>query len=114
ILDDVDAPRRRQGVVVALSHLAGGHGPDGLDDLTAWLAAALWDLTAEQPVALQPWQPGSDDDELARRLAALLGDRVEVLPHPTDLRAATHQLAEFGTVVALRFHALVAAAAAST
>lgn len=114
ILDDPPVSRHREGIVVALSHLAGGQGPAGLDDLTAWVAAALWELTEDHPVALQPWQPGSADDELADRLAAILGDRVEVLAPPPDLPTATSQLAGARAVIALRFHALVAAAAAST
>lgn len=114
VVGDPPAARRRAGVVVALSHLAGGHGPAGLDDLTTWLAAALWEVSEHRPVALQPWQPGSDDDVLAGRLAAILGDRVEVLPAPPDLPTATRQLAGAETVIALRFHALVAAAAAGT
>lgn len=109
LLDDVTPPGRRAGTLVALSHLAGAS-----DDLTTWLASALWDLSADGPVAIQPWQEGSGDHRLAGRLADVLGDRIQVLPPPTDLRMAAQQLAGREVVVALRFHALVAAAAAGT
>lgn len=101
-------PRRRQ-TLVALSHLAGIG-----DDLTTWVASALWQMSASGPVAVQPWQPGSGDDRMAGRLVEVLGDRVEVLPPPADLRGAAQQLAGYECVVALRFHAMVAAAAAAT
>lgn len=109
LLDDITPRPRRRRTLLALSHLAGMG-----DNLTTWLASALWELSAAAPVAVQPWQSGSGDDRMATRLHDVLGDRVEVLPPPADLRAAAEQLAEYERVVALRFHALVAAAAAAT
>lgn len=109
LLDQVHPQRPRAGTIVALSHLAGAP-----DDLATWLASALWELSAEAPIALQPWQEGPGDHDLAARLADVLGDRVEVLPPPPDLPTAAQQLADREMVVALRFHALVAAAAAGT
>ena len=103
--------RQGQAIVVALSHLAGG--PRLAEDLAAGLAP----LVAHGiPVVLQPWQQldeGSDDVRLAERVRRLLDDAVEVIPPPADLESA---IARFRTsarvVVGLRFHSLVAAAAA--
>lgn len=107
LLDGIEPRPRGRGTLVALSHLAGMG-----DNLTTWLASALWELSAAGPVAVQPWQQGSGDDRMAAHLSDVLGDRVEVLPAPPDLPTAARQLATYDTVVALRFHALVAAAAA--
>lgn len=109
VLRDIAPVPRGRGTLVALSHLAGVG-----DNLTTWLASALWEISASGPVAVQPWQAGSGDDRMASRLLEVLGDRVEILPPPPDLRSAACQLAGFDAVVALRFHALVAAAAAGT
>ena len=109
LLDDDLPATDRVGTVVALSHLAGP-----ADDLATWLASALWDMSETGPVAVQPWQHGPGDASLAERLHAVLGDRIEVLPPPPDLSTARRQLARREAVVAFRFHALVAAAAAGT
>jgi polysaccharide pyruvyl transferase WcaK-like protein len=91
-------------VVVALSHLAGG------PELPAALAAGLAPLvSAGAPVLLQPWQP--DDVELGRVVAALL-DGARLVVAPAGLDAARDAFAGARLVIGLRFHSLVAAAAA--
>jgi polysaccharide pyruvyl transferase WcaK-like protein len=91
-------------VVVALSHVAGGR------ELPDVLAAGLAPVAATGvPVLLQPWQPG--DVALGRTLAARL-DGVRLVPAPADLAAARDAFVAARLVVGLRFHALVAAAAA--
>ena len=103
--------RQGQSVVVALSHLAGG------ERLAADLAAGLAPLVAHGvPVALQPWQQlddGTDDIRLAEEVRRLLDDAVEVIPPPADIDSAIATFAATArVVVGLRFHSLVAAAAA--
>jgi polysaccharide pyruvyl transferase WcaK-like protein len=61
-------------------------------------------------VALQPWQLDGDL-ALARAVVRRVGD-IAVLDPPRDLADARDAFREFGAVVGLRFHALVAAAAA--
>ena len=63
------------------------------------------------PVALQPWQLDGDL-ALARAIVRRVGDGVAVLDPPRDLADARDAFREAGVVVGLRFHALVAAAAA--
>ena len=107
-----DLTLRRDHVVVALSHLAGGR------ELPAQLAQALAPVAdAGLRVHLQPWQiaraggrPGGDDLDLARRVAARLGGAAEVVPCPSDLHAARADMSGARVVVGLRFHALLAAA----
>jgi polysaccharide pyruvyl transferase WcaK-like protein len=135
-------PQARSGergggpVVVALSHLAGG------DDLPDRLAAALGPIArAGVPLALQPWDRSGADEALACAVAERLTDEeqadgswhdgaasravvdrrdrggcdpVVVLPPPDDLAAACAGFADARLVVGLRFHSLVAAAAAGT
>ena len=96
-------------VVVALSHLAGG---DGLADELADGLAPL--LDTPHPLRLQPWQrdAGEGGDE---GLAAALRERLggaELLDRPRDLLAARDSFRDAAAVVALRFHAVPAAAAA--
>jgi polysaccharide pyruvyl transferase WcaK-like protein len=106
----------RGPVVVALSHLAGGH------DLADRLAAALDPLVRDGlPLVLQPWERTGADDALAHAVAARLDGAgnarlapVVVLPPPDDLADACADFAEARLVVGLRFHSLIAAAAAST
>lgn len=113
-----DAPPRLpssdgEGVLVALSHEAG----DGrlADDLAAALVPIL---AAQHPVRLQPWQIGGltrpDDLDLARAIDRRLGGAAELLLPPADLHEAQALFARQALVVGLRFHALVAAAAAGT
>jgi polysaccharide pyruvyl transferase WcaK-like protein len=104
---------RGDAVIVALSHLAGGPG------LAARLALVLTPLQrAGLRLRLQPWQltpsqPTSHDDlALARSLAELLPAPAEIVPPPATLDDARDLFAGARLVVALRFHALVAAAAA--
>lgn len=107
------APAERSGIVVALSHLAGG------DDLPERLASALRPLAEEEAICLQPWQveAGSpaEDQGLAVALAQRLGGRpVRVIDPPADLGAARDRFARARAVLGLRYHSLAAAAAAGT
>jgi polysaccharide pyruvyl transferase WcaK-like protein len=104
------APAGEPRVVVALSHVAGGR--ELADRVAAGLAPAV---AAGLPVQLQPWQVDlgeGGDERLAASVNHRLGGRAEILPPPRDLRAASEGFAGARLVVALRFHALVAAAAA--
>jgi hypothetical protein len=107
--DGAPAPRGERGADAtpppgALSHLAGG------PELSGVLAAGLGPVVeAGVPVLLQPWQP--DDVALGRALEARL-DGARLVPAPADLAAARDAFAGARLVVGLRFHALVAAAAA--
>jgi polysaccharide pyruvyl transferase WcaK-like protein len=105
-LDETAAPAP---VVVALSHLAGG------DELAGRLADGLAPvLEAGHPIQLQPWQRDAGeggDEELAADLRDRLGD-AELLDPPHDLLAARNSFRDAAAVVALRFHAVPAAAAA--
>jgi len=114
----LDAPPRlpatdASAVLVALSHEAGGGAL--ADDLAAALVPVL---AAQHPVLLQPWQIGGltrpDDLDLARAVNQRLGGAAELLLPPADLQEARTLFARQGLVVGLRFHALVAAAAAGT
>ncbi|MEA2294986.1 MAG: hypothetical protein QOE86_2625 [Solirubrobacteraceae bacterium] len=112
VLDTPPAPphRPREGrpLVVALSHLAGGR------DLADRLTAALAPLTVDAPVVLLPWQAGSGHDVgLAHAVAGGLG-AVEVARPPANLAAARDLLSGARALVGLRFHALLASAAAGT
>jgi polysaccharide pyruvyl transferase WcaK-like protein len=94
-------------VVVALSHLAGGR------DLPDRLAAGLAPLAgAGVPLRLQPWQLEAGDGALAAAVAARMPDAVPILPPPADLVAARDELSGARLLLGLRFHSLVAAAAA--
>jgi hypothetical protein len=61
------------------------------------------------PVLLQPWQPA--DVALGRSVAALLAG-ARLVAAPADLAAARDTFAGARLVIGLRFHSLVAAAAA--
>jgi polysaccharide pyruvyl transferase WcaK-like protein len=106
---------RGDGVLVVLSHHAGG------PRLAARLAAALAPVVAAGvPLVLQPFQVGGvhgtglDDLELGRAVRDRLGGVPELIVPPADLCEARDLIREFGAVVALRFHAAIAAAAAGT
>jgi len=104
---------RRDVAVVALSHLA-----LPAPALMPALAGALGHLaSAGVEVHLQPWQvDGKDaaDLRMARSLAARLGTVARVVEPPASLAEARETFATARVVVGLRFHALVAAAAAGT
>jgi polysaccharide pyruvyl transferase WcaK-like protein len=106
------APRpaegRRPTVTVAISHHAGDAR------LLANLGAALAPLCADHDVRLQPWQADGDDVAIAGRLRERLGRAATVVEAPVDLDDATATFAGDRLVVALRFHALVAAGLAGT
>jgi len=93
-------------VVVALSHLAGG--PELADRLAAGLAPVV---DAGVSVRLDPWQPDGDAG-LAAAVATRLDGRIDLAPPPRDLLAARDGMAGARLVLAQRFHAIVAAAAA--
>jgi polysaccharide pyruvyl transferase WcaK-like protein len=98
-------------IIVALS------SEPGNGELADELAAALVTLLAQgHSVALQPWQVGGpvrpDDLDMARVVAARLGGTAEILLPPADLADAIDLFADARLVVGLRFHALIAAAAA--
>jgi polysaccharide pyruvyl transferase WcaK-like protein len=112
-IEPPEAPSARgDAVIVALSHLAGGPG------LAARLALVLAPLQrAGLRLRLQPWQvlearDAEDDVALARAVAAQLPAPAEIVPPPATLEDARDLFAGSRLVVALRFHALVAAAAA--
>jgi polysaccharide pyruvyl transferase WcaK-like protein len=97
-------------VVVALSHLAAGR------NLARDLAAGLEPLAAAGlRIELQPWQQTADgltdDAELGERVAAHLPG-AELVAAPAGLLEACESFTSARLVVGLRFHALVAAAAA--
>jgi polysaccharide pyruvyl transferase WcaK-like protein len=98
-------------VIVALS------SEPGNGEVADELAAALVPLLAAgHKVSLQPWQVGGparpDDLDMARALAARLGGTTDIMLPPADLDEAIDVFADARLVVGLRFHALVAAAAA--
>jgi polysaccharide pyruvyl transferase WcaK-like protein len=104
--DTAQTPR----VTVALSHLAdvGSGGSEHIESLgrgLAGLAATGW------VVNLQPWQHGDSDLAVADGLRRHVPDAV-VTHVPTDLRGAAAEYADTDLVVAMRFHAIVAAGAA--
>lgn len=111
----VPADRAASGgrVTVAVSHL-GDAGSDGTAQVTrlgnalAGLAAGGWSVT------LEPWQHGGADRRIAERLREHVPDAA-VAPPPRDLVAAADTYAtEADLVIAMRFHALLAAGAART
>ncbi|MCU1367319.1 MAG: polysaccharide pyruvyl transferase CsaB [Ilumatobacteraceae bacterium] len=109
--DDYDrgvADQRR--VTVALSHH--GIGRSGIDALVA----GLQPLCGERTIRLQPWQVGehSLDLRLAEELRVRLGGGAEIIEPPIDLLHAAQIFAGDDLVIGMRFHALVAAAAAGS
>ena len=104
----VDATSRT--AVIVVSHLAGG---TELPRAVADWVRVLRDLGLR--VRLQPWQagePSNGDGDLARRVAARVGDDVDVVEPPADLADARRQFAGARLVIGMRYHALMAAAAA--
>lgn len=102
-----------RSVTVAVSHLAGD------DALVERLAGAVAVLDPQWRVRLQPWQRGGADSDrrVAERLRDALARRarpVEVLEPPAGLAEAVASVTGEGLVIAMRFHALVAAAMAGT
>lgn len=97
---------------VAVSHLAGGD--DLVDRLIDGLRPAV---EAGRCVEIEPWQ-GSPrlgaDGRIAARMARALGLGARLVAPPRDLDEATQRAAGRAAVVAMRFHAAVAAAEAGT
>jgi polysaccharide pyruvyl transferase WcaK-like protein len=97
-------------ITVAVSHLAGEA------ELVARLGDALRPFADSHPIRLEPWQSDEAmrDHAVAQALCARIGPGAEVVPPPADLRAARDAYRADRLVVAMRFHALVAAGAAGT
>jgi polysaccharide pyruvyl transferase WcaK-like protein len=113
----LDAPTMEAGsrwdevVVVISRHVA---TPEHLPQLAAGLARLP---AAGLRLRVQPWRvggPGPDDLDVAEQLAALVGGAATVVAPPADLPSASAQFRNARLVVAMRFHALVAATAAGT
>jgi len=107
----VDTRRDAGGdVAVALSHLAGG------EQLASVLAEALLPIAISGiTICLQPWQvrPNNFDDvDLAWAVHEKLGGRAQLMDPPRDLHDARDVFRRASVVVGLRFHSLIAAAAA--
>jgi polysaccharide pyruvyl transferase CsaB len=106
------APAPDNVAIVTLSRYAGAR------DLAARIAPALRGLIDEGlRVCLQPWQVGdrgADDLSLLHAIAQELRVPVELLDPPTDLHEAARQAAAARLVIGMRFHSLVATAAAGT
>lgn len=106
------ADRSSAPVGVAVSHLAGD------DRLIETLIDALRPLvSAGRPVEIEPWQ-GSPrlgaDGRIAAHMARALGLGASVVTPPQDLGEATTRMGQRAAVVAMRFHAAVAAASSGT
>lgn len=100
----------RRRATVALSHLAGG----ARGDLPVRLGQALAELEARGwEIGLQPWQAGSRDLAVAHRIRELV-PTARLIDAPRDLMTAARAFADDDLVVAMRFHAIVAAGAAGT
>lgn len=99
-------------VLVVLSH----HADRDAGRLVAGVAAVVERLLERgHPVALQPWQGGADGLDAALGTDVLRRIRsggVSLTEPPATLRDAQVAAAQHGAVVTLRFHGLVAAAAA--
>jgi polysaccharide pyruvyl transferase WcaK-like protein len=97
---------------VAVSHLAGDEG------LIDRLVHALRPIVqAGRTVELEPWQGSprlGPDGRIAVHIARELGDGATVVPPPADLAEAIQRMAGRSALVAMRFHAAVAAAEAGT
>ena len=108
------AARPARRVTVAVSHLADddpvASGTSG--DVVDRLGAALAGLAAQGwQVRLQPWQHGPGDLAVAEALRAHVPDAA-ICAVPLDLTDAAQSFLDDDLVVAMRFHALVAAAVA--
>lgn len=92
--------------VIALSHLAGG------PRLTETLAGAAAALSASgHEVVLHPWQPAGDT-AMAAAIARRCPAPLSIWEPPGDVPAAASAYRGASVVIGLRFHSLVAAAAA--
>jgi polysaccharide pyruvyl transferase WcaK-like protein len=104
------APHGDGAVAVALT--------DSLRDLAERLSLALDEVARSGiEVALQPWQAargGRDDVRVAAEIAGRIDAPVRVLSRPVGIHMAAERVAGCGVVVALRRHALIAAAIAGT
>jgi polysaccharide pyruvyl transferase WcaK-like protein len=109
-------PRRIEGVgaagsiTVAVSHLAGDRA------LVERLGDALRPFAGTHPIRLEPWQTDGAmrDHAVAEALRTRIGTGAEVVLPPADLAAARDAYRADRLIVAMRFHALVAAGAAGT
>lgn len=112
VVGDAAPQSRGDVVVVALSHLA-VRGPHLVPALAGALGAVA---SAGLEVHLQPWQADAQaaDHRLAGELADRIGARARVVDPPATLSEARDGFARVRAVVGLRFHSLLAAAAAGT
>lgn len=111
-------PSRAPRVLVVPSREAAGR-VGGRGRLLRLLAETIERLRANGlEVALQAWQHearGIDDDAaMVEELRGRLGAAEAVAPTPRSLPEAVESIRGFGTVLCLRFHSLVATAAAGT
>jgi len=97
----------RRTITIALSHHAVERAALEV------LIEALRPMVADREIRLQPWQSGANtlDHQLACVLQQRLG-RAEIIAPPADLHDAARAFAGDALVIGMRFHALVAAAAA--
>ncbi|HEY3671389.1 MAG TPA: polysaccharide pyruvyl transferase family protein [Acidimicrobiia bacterium] len=106
------APAPEDVVVVTVSRFAGS------PDLAARLGPALRAaVDAGLRVCVQPWQVGeggADDLALTHALATEVQGPVELVDPPADLQEAKRRAASARLVIGMRFHSLVASAAAGT
>jgi polysaccharide pyruvyl transferase WcaK-like protein len=97
-------------ITVAVSHLAGDRA------LVERLGDALRPFAASHPIRLEPWQTDGAmrDHAVAEALCTRIGPGADVVLPPADVGAARDAYRADRLVVAMRFHALVAAGAAGT
>jgi len=97
-------------ITVAVSHLAGDRA------FVERLGDALQPFATDRTVRLEPWQVGAGDrdHEVALALRERIGGGATIAEPPVDLRAARDAYCADRLVIALRFHALVAAGSAGT
>ena len=107
------AARAEAPIVVAVSRHA-ANGQAECERLAVAIAGGLSRfVSAGVPIHVQPWQV--EDIAMARAVLVALPSRsARFVPPPTTLRDASAEYAMARAVVGLRFHALVAAAAAGT
>lgn len=114
LLDLPPEPQRHNNdVLVALSSFAGGRST--MDRI---LPALVEQARAGRKILLQPWQvegPPPGDRQVGEAIVAALADHdveAELLAPPADLADASALMRGCAVVMGMRFHSLVAAAAA--
>lgn len=102
------APERSREVVVALNDEIDSSSVDRLVGALTPVAASGVDI------ALQPWSKSRMVTDRVGEVASRVGDNVTVLPAPNSLREARDAYTTSRAVLALRFHAVMAAACAGS